>query len=72
MTDEDLRKIYFPISEAWKLIRQYADATGTLVECYKLQEQAEMIYEKSEKTKFAEEILAATVNEIDRIMKENE
>ena len=68
MTDEQLRKIYFPLAESWKLIRQYADATGTIV---KVQEQAQMIFEKAEKTKFSEEILAATVNEIDRIMREN-
>lgn len=42
MKDGDLRKIYYPIAESWKLIR-----------------------------KFAEEALAALINEIDRIMKEN-
>src|SRR5699024_9217679 len=56
MTDEQLRKIYFPLAESWKLIRQYADATGTIVECFKVQEQAQMIFEKAEKTKFSEEI----------------
>lgn len=30
-----------------------------------------MIFEKSEKTQFAEEIIPAAVNEIDRIMREN-
>lgn len=30
-----------------------------------------MIFEKSEKTQFAEEIISAAVNEIDRIMREN-
>ena len=49
MTDEQLRKIYFPLAESWKLIRQYADATGTIVECFKVQEQAQMIFEKAEK-----------------------
>ncbi len=71
MTDEQLKKIYFPIAEAWKLIRKSCDATGTPVECFKVQEQADMIFEKSGKTQFAGEILAATVNLIDRIMKEN-
>lgn len=32
MTDEQLRKIYYPIAEAWKLIREFCDATGTPVE----------------------------------------
>ena len=71
MTDDELRKIYYPIAEAWKLIREFCDSTGTPVECFKVQEQAQVIFEKAEKTKFAQEILAATVNEIDRIMREN-
>lgn len=71
MTDHELRKIYYPIAEAWKLIREFCDATGTPVECFKVKEKAQVIFEQSEKTKFAEEILAATVNEIDRIMREN-
>lgn len=73
MTDEQLRKIYFPIAQSWKMIREFCNATGTPIECYKVQEQAKDIYEKkkSGKTKFAQEILAATVNEIDRIMREN-
>ncbi len=45
MTDEQLRKIYFPIAEAWKLIRESCDATGTPVECFKVQEQAKDIFE---------------------------
>lgn len=72
MTDDELRKIYYPIAEAWKLIREFCDATGTSVEYFKVQEKAQSIFEKSDKTKFAGEILAATVNEINRIMKENE
>ena len=48
MTENELRKIYYPIAESWKLI-----------------------LEKSGKTQFATEIVAATVNEIDRIMREN-
>ena len=36
-----------------------------------MQEQAKDIFEKAGKTKFVEEIIAATVNEIDRIMREN-
>ena len=71
VTDEQLRKIYFPIAESWKLIREFCNATGTCVECFKVQEQAKDIFEKSGKTKFAEEIISAAVNEIDRIMKEN-
>ena len=71
MTEGELRKIYYPIAESWKLIRKFSDATGTPVECFKVQELSEIILEKSGKTRFAEEILAATVNEIDRIMKEN-
>ena len=71
MTDEQLRKIYFPLAEAWKLIREFCDATGTPVECFKVQEQADMIFEKSGKTQFAGEILAAKVDLIDRIKKEN-
>lgn len=71
MTESELRKIYYPIAESWKLIRQFSDATGTPVECFKLQELAQEIFEKSGKTQFATEIVAATVNEIDRNMKEN-
>ena len=71
MTEGELRQIYYPIAESWKLIRRFSDATGTPVECFKLQELAQEIFEKSGKTQFATEIVAATVNEIDRIMKEN-
>lgn len=71
MTDEQLRRIYYPIAESWKLIREFCDATGTPVECFIIQEQAKDIFEKSGKTQFATEIIAATVNLIDRIMKEN-
>lgn len=71
MTDEQLRMIYYPIAESWKLIREFCDATGTPVECFKVHERAKDIFKKSGKTKFAEEIIAATVNEIDRIMREN-
>lgn len=71
MTEGELRKIYYPIAESWKMIRGFSDATGTPVECFKVQEKAKDIFEKSGKTKFAEEIIAAAVNEIDRIMREN-
>ena len=71
MTEGELRKIYYPIAESWKLIRQFSDATGTPLECFKVQELAEMILGKAGKTKFAEEIISAAVNEIDRIMREN-
>lgn len=71
MTDDELRKIYYPIAESWKLIREFCDATGTPVECFKVQEQAKDIFEKAGKTKFAEGIVSTTVNEIDRIMQEN-
>lgn len=71
MTDNELRKIYYPIAESWKLIREFCDATGAPVECFKVQEQARLIFEKSGKTQFATEIVAATVNEIDRIMDRN-
>ena len=71
VTDNELRKIYYPIAESWKMMIEYADSTGTPVECFKVQEQAKDIFEKSGKTKFAEEIISAAVNEIDRIMREN-
>ena len=67
MTDSELRKIYYPIAESWKLIRQFSDATGTPVECFKLQELALEIFEKSGKTQFATEkesenvVVSATV-----------
>ena len=71
VTDDELRKIYYPIAESWKLIRQFADATGTPVECFKVHERAQEIYERSDKTQFATEIIAAAVNLIDLIMREN-
>ena len=71
MTDNELRKIYFPIAESWKMIREFCDATWTPVECFKALERAKDIFEKSGKTIFAKEITAAAVNEIDRIMREN-
>ncbi len=71
MTDHELRKIYYPIAESWKLIREFCDATGMPVECFKVHELAQEIYEKADKTQFAAEIVAATVNLIDRLMREN-
>lgn len=71
MTDEKLRKIYFPIAESWKMIREFCDVEDTPVECFKVHERAQDIYERSGKTQFATEVVAAAVNEIDRIMKEN-
>ena len=71
MTDDELRKIYYPIAESWKMIREFCNATGTPVECFKVQEQAKDIFEKSGKAIFAKEIISAAVNEIDRIMREN-
>ncbi len=71
MTDEQLRKIYFPLAESWKLIRESCDATGTPVECFKVHERAQEIYERSDKTQFSTEIIAAAVNLIDLIMREN-
>lgn len=71
MTDEQLRKIYYPIAESWKLIREFCDATGTPVECFKVHERAQDIYERSGKTQFAADIVGAAVNEIDRIMRGN-
>ena len=68
---DELRKIYFPIGESWKLIREFCDATGTPVECFKVHERAQDIYERSDKTQFATEIVSATVNLIDRLMREN-
>ena len=53
------------------MIREFCDATGTPVECFKVLERAKDIFEKSGKTIFAKEITAAAVNEIDRIMREN-
>ena len=29
MTDEELKKLYYPIAECWKLIRTYRECTGT-------------------------------------------
>ena len=40
-------------------------------ECFKVHERAQEIYEKADKTQFATEIIAATVNLIDRLMREN-
>ena len=37
VTDDELRKIYYPIEESWKLSWEFCDATGTLVEHFKLQ-----------------------------------
>ena len=49
----------------------FCDATGTPVEGFKVHERAQDIYERSDKTQFATEIVSATVNLIDRLMREN-
>lgn len=70
MKEEELRKRYFPIMESWKIIKEFQDATGTDEECQKLQAKVDEIYKMSGKTEFSKAIMAATVDEIDRIMTE--
>ena len=70
MTETELRKRYYPIMEAWKLIKEFQDANGTDEECQKLQMKVDEIYKMSGKTEFSKAIMAATVDEIDRIMTE--
>ena len=71
MTDEELKKIYYPIAECWKLIRIYRECTGTDKEADVLLEKLQQIFEKSGKTEFAKWVVFATGEEIDRIMMEN-
>lgn len=71
MTDEELKKIYFPIAEIWKMIREFRNCTGTDEECRRVQERADQIYKAAGKTAFAKEQIVAAVNEIDRIMMRN-
>lgn len=71
MTDEELKKIYYPIAECWKLIRTYRECTGTDKEADVLLAKLQQIFEKSGKTEFAKRIVFATGEEIDRIMMEN-
>lgn len=71
MTDEDLKKLYYPIAECWKLIRIYRECTGTDKEADVLLEKLQQIFEKSGKTEFAKRVVFATGEEIDRIMMEN-
>lgn len=71
MTDEDLKKLYYPIAECWKLIRIYRECTGTDKEADVLLEKLQQIFEKSDKTEFAKRVVFATGEEIDRIMMEN-
>ena len=71
MTDEELKKIYYPIAECWKLIRIYRECTGTDKEADVLLEKLQQIFEKFGKTEFAKRVVFATGEEIDRIMMEN-
>lgn len=71
MTEKEIKKIYYPIAKSWELIKQFIDCSGTDEECQKLSEIANHIYEVSGRTKFSKEIISSTVDEIDRIMKEN-
>ena len=71
MTDEELKKLYYPIAECWKLIRTYRECTGTAIEADVLLAKLQQIFEKSGKTEFAKRIIFATGEEIDRIMMEN-
>lgn len=70
MTDIELKKRYIPIAESWLMIKEFQNATGADEECEKLEKRVDEVYEKSGKSKFAKDIMAATVNEIDRIMTE--
>lgn len=70
MTETELRKRYYPIMEAWKLIKEFQDAKGTDEECQKLQARVDEVYKMSGKTEFSKAIMTATVDEIDRIMTE--
>ena len=71
MTDEELKKLYYPIAECWKLIRAYRECTGTDKEADVLLAKLQQIFEESGKTEFAKRIVFATGEEIDRIMMEN-
>ena len=57
MTDEDLKKLYYPIAECWKLIRIYRECTGTDKEADVLLEKLQQIFEKSGKTEFAKRVV---------------
>lgn len=71
MTDEELKKLYYPIAECWKLIRAYRFCTGTDKEADTLEAKLQQIFIDSGKTEFAKRIAYATGEEIDRIMMEN-
>lgn len=71
MTDEELKKLYYPIAECWKLIRAYRECTGTDKEADVLLAKLQQIFEKAGKTEFAKRMVLATSEEIDRIMMEN-
>ena len=53
------------------MLRDFCDATGKPAECFKVQERAKDIFEKSGKTIVAKEIIYAAVNVIDGFMQVN-
>ena len=64
MTDEELKKLYYPIAECWKLIRAYRECTGSGDEADVLEDKLQQIFEKSGKTEFAKRIAFATGEEM--------
>lgn len=70
MEEIELKKRYYPIMESWRMIKEFQNAKGTEDECERVAKKAQEIYEKSGKTEFAKELMAATVNEIERMMME--
>lgn len=70
MKDEELRKYYEVYTDSWKVFRKYSDPDGTDTFWNNLRDEVDAIYRKHDKSHFAEKVLLATVNEIDRIYRE--
>lgn len=70
MSEEELRNYYEVYTDSWKLFRKYSNPNETEEFWDSLRDAVDVIFRKHGRSHFAEKVLLATVNEIDRIYKE--
>lgn len=72
ITAEELKLRLSVINTYWKdVLAKYARCTGTDEECEKFAKEVERIHKSFGETSFSRDIAIAVVNELDKIMTEN-
>ena len=72
ITAEELKLRLSVINTYWKeALAKYARCTGTDEECEKIAKEVDLIHKSFGETSFSRDIAIAVVNELDKIMTEN-